>query len=141
MTKIKHVVLIDDDKTTNFLNTYLMLKSKRFQKIDTFENGLDALQKFADDPTFEPDAIFLDIDMPAINGWQVLAQFEKLYASRVKTRIFILTDAILTDPQSKFVPKCYVPEYLIKPLNMSLIEAIYKKYFASLHQLDQKLLS
>ena len=129
MSRIKHTVLIDDNKTTNFLNQYLMLKSKRFQRIDTYTNGNKVLQKFVDDPTFEPDIIFLDLDMPDINGWQILEAFEKQLAAKVKTKIFILTSTINAEHHRRFIPKPFAPEYLIKPLDQKIIEALLQKYF------------
>lgn len=129
MSRIKHTVLIDDNKTTNFLNQYLMLKSKRFQRIDTYTNGNKVLQKFIDDPSFEPDVIFLDLDMPDINGWEILDQFEKQFASKVKTKIFILTSTINAEHHKRFTPKPYAPEYLIKPLNQKIIDGLFHKHF------------
>ncbi|WP_298319911.1 hypothetical protein [uncultured Aquimarina sp.] len=58
MSRINHTILIDDNKTTNFLNKYLMLKSKRFKRIEEFINGHKVLERFEKDQSFEPDIIF-----------------------------------------------------------------------------------
>lgn len=129
MYRIEHTVLIDDNKTTNFLNKYLMLKSKRFKSIETFINGKAVLEKFAKDISFKPDLILLDIDMPDINGWELLETFEKRYATKVKTKVFILTSTINQEHLAKFKSSYFVPEYLVKPLSIDIIEALYHKYF------------
>ncbi|WP_405209327.1 response regulator [Aquimarina sp. LLG6339-5] len=129
MSRINHTILIDDNKTTNFLNKYLMLKSKRFNHIETFINGKVVLERFEKDPFFRPDIIFLDIDMPDIDGWELLEQFEKLYAKKVKTKIFILSSTINRDYSQIVTSKHFAPEYLIKPLNLKIIEALYHKHY------------
>ncbi|MBQ4801869.1 response regulator [Aquimarina sp. MMG015] len=129
MSRINHTILIDDNKTTNFLNKYLMLKSKRFKRIEEFINGHTVLERFEKDESFEPDIIFLDIDMPNINGWELLERFEKLYSKKVKTKIFILSSSINKEYSQVFKPKYFAPEYLIKPLNLTIIEALYHKYY------------
>ncbi|WP_025740879.1 response regulator [Aquimarina pacifica] len=130
MHKINHTILIDDNKTTNFLNRYLMLKSKRFKKIEAFVSGISVLERFAVDPTFQPDVIFLDIDMPDISGWEFLDAFEELYANRINTKTFILSSAINKEYLQGFSPKNLVSEYLIKPLNLKIIEALFYKYYS-----------
>ncbi|WP_299259867.1 response regulator [uncultured Aquimarina sp.] len=131
MSKINHTILIDDNKTTNFLNKYLMLKSKRFSLIEVFINGKVVLERFEKDQSFQPDVIFLDIDMPDIDGWELLEKFEKLYSQKVKTKIFILSSSINKDDSQVFKPKHFAPEYLIKPLNLNLLNSLYHKYFGN----------
>ncbi|AXT52116.1 response regulator [Aquimarina sp. BL5] len=129
MSRINHTILIDDNKTTNFLNKYLMLKSKRFRRIEEFINGHKVLERFEKDQSFEPDIIFLDIDMADINGWEFLERFEKLYSKKVKTKIFILSSIVNTEYSKVLNAKHFTPEYLIKPLNLKLINSLYHKYF------------
>jgi len=131
MPKIEHTVLIDDNKTTNFLNKYLMLKSKRFNRIETFINGKVVLEKLCTDVSFQPDLILLDLDMPGINGYEILKKFETLPLKKVQTKIFILTSAINNKYINKFKSTNRALEYLIKPLSIDIIEALYYKYFES----------
>ncbi|GAA4272144.1 response regulator [Aquimarina gracilis] len=129
--KIQHVVLIDDNKTTNFLNTYLMLKSKRFAKIESYTEAPEVLHMLQNTPSFEPDLIFLDLNMPIMTGWEFLAEFQKLVPKkRSKTKIFVLTSTICNEWKSRITPN-NLEEYLIKPLNLDLIESLCFKHFES----------
>jgi len=65
-----------------------------------------------------PDVIFLDIDMPLMDGFQFLDEFENLSAlTRKKSRIVMLTSSI--NPQDFNRSKKYnnVKMYLNKPLS------------------------
>ncbi len=134
--RIQHVVLIDDNKTTNFLNQYLMLKSKRFSKIDCFTEPQKVLYLLKHNPSFMPDLIFLDLDMPTMDGWEFLEKFKKLTPhKKSKTKIFILTSSIYNEKKLSIFP-INLKEYLIKPLNMDIIESLCYKYFDSVYHIQ-----
>ncbi len=67
--------------------------------------------------------------MADINGWEFLERFEKLHSKKVKTKIFILSSIVNTEYFKVFNAKHFTPEYLIKPLNLKLINSLYHKYF------------
>jgi len=126
--RIPHVVLIDDNKTTNFLNKYLMLKSKRFVTIDAFVEAEKVIYMLESDASFKPDFIFLDLDMPTMDGWEFIKRFEKITTQKeVHTRIFILT-SVFHEWKADTTPH-HLLEFLVKPLNADLIDSLYYKYF------------
>lgn len=81
--RLNCVLLVDDDRATNFLNKRLLDKMGVVQKISIARNGEEAMdylvKAFAgerDNPV--PDVILLDINMPLVNGWEFLEQYEAL---------------------------------------------------------------
>jgi len=74
---MKRILLIDDDMDD------LGLFGEALRQIDAsilfnyYINGGDALEELADKKMATPDLIFLDINMPAISGWQCLEAFKK----------------------------------------------------------------
>lgn len=73
-------MLIDDDPVCHLINTKIIKLFSAFQ-IESFTDPLKALNKLkevANDGRTMPDYILLDINMPGINGWQFLDEYEKL---------------------------------------------------------------
>ncbi len=112
-----NVMLVDDDKV--FVNiTGLILK--RFNKqlnLQSYNKGQDALQvlKHRQNP---PDTIFLDINMPDMNGWDFL---DNLQSMGIKLNVFMLTSSI--DPSDIEKSRKYplVKGYLTKPLTHKML--------------------
>ena len=112
------VLLIEDDETTNFIHK-IILKNAGIERVKEARNGLDAFKYLEEDC---PDIIFLDINMPVMDGWEFLKERErKDLCSGVK--IAMLTSS--TRPNDKKMAESYssVIAYLEKPLTE---EKIYK---------------
>src|SRR5688572_24429159 len=76
-----NLLLIDDDEVTNMINTKLIAKHFQYQ-VTAYTNGQECLADLkrwhSEAPENLPNAIFLDINMPQMDGWEFLDQFEKL---------------------------------------------------------------
>ena len=69
-TTTQHVLFIDDDRATNFLNKKVASNLGCFSSITAVQSGfeaLDYLKSCEEHATIKPDLIFLDINMPAMN--------------------------------------------------------------------------
>ena len=77
--------IIDDDEIYQFTLTRIINHNKRAERVITFSDGEKAIQYLADNKAINeniPDIIFLDLNMPIMDGWQFMEE----YAS-VKTEI------------------------------------------------------
>ena len=72
---MKKILLVDDDEATNFYNHYIFKKSAINCEIVMLENGLKALNYLKNIDV--PDIIFLDINMPVMDGIQFLEEVQK----------------------------------------------------------------
>ncbi|MEP6682557.1 MAG: response regulator [Parafilimonas sp.] len=121
--KFNNLFLIDDDTTSNFLDTRLIKNYMITENLKVFNYAniaLDELKQLVltDSPEF-PDLILLDIQMPYMNGWQFIEEFQKFpEAVLSKCKLFIFSSSI--NPQDIEKSKTYkvVNGFISKPLTI-----------------------
>ncbi len=113
--KLRSIMLIDDDKITNILTKKILLKHNPEIKVEVFSNPFDSIQHLeklkADN--WEFPIIFLDINMPQMNGWQFL---DKIASQNMNPTIYILTSSIDKNDIDKARTYKNVKAFLTKPL-------------------------
>ncbi len=123
---IERVLLIDDDPGNNMISKLFVKKVLPGVEIVSFtepEAGIAyILEAYIHHPI--PTILLLDINMPVLNGWQVLEALGKF--AEVITRyikIFILSSSV--DPEDKLRAKSIplVSGYLVKPLRVNTFKA------------------
>lgn len=148
--KLECIMLVDDDEPTNFLSSMLIEDAdytKHIQVADSGEKALNYLAKSkesgynnADYPW--PDLIFLDINMPAMNGWEFLEKYKALEDKENKIVIIMLTTSLNPDDN---IMACNIPVvsgFEIKPLTSQLLDKVMSKYFDSYtHKSNKQLLA
>lgn len=96
MNNFKHTFIIDDDAIFVLVFTKILSNIDNFNKIDSIKNGLLALQELKNlDAKNEklPDIIFLDLNMPVLDGWQFLDEIENL-PFKEKLNIHVISSTI-----------------------------------------------
>jgi len=96
MKTIDSIFIIDDDPITVFGIRKLLDKNVEFNTISTYGNGklaLDGIKKVLSAGKSLPEVIFLDINMPIMDGWQFLEEFVELPIVE-KIRVNIVTSSI-----------------------------------------------
>ena len=137
--KLNCILLVDDDEPTNFLNKMILEDVNCAQTIEVADSGIGALEylKHAGpkgDPT-APDLIFLDINMPAMNGWEFLERYSSLEKEKkANVVIVMLTTSLNPDDRAKANNIPDVSGFETKPLTQEKLDAILKKYFPEVAQ-------
>ncbi len=131
--KVHTILLVDDDLAINYFHKRLLSKSELSDAIITLYNGEVAIQKLIEqnDVLTEEDVllIFLDINMPIMDGWQFLEEYKKIKSSlRFKCMIFVLSSSINPDDIKKAESNVFVSKYLAKPLSMDNVTCIINGY-------------
>ncbi|TGL55586.1 response regulator [Leptospira kemamanensis] len=122
MKKISKVFLIEDDLVTTFLIKTLMEKFSFASEIITFSNGDVALHTLQNSETY-PDLLFLDLNMPVMDGWQFLEEIQnRSPLSNIPT--YILTSSIDPLDRSRSTQFPNVKGYLVKPLSWKDLQSI-----------------
>lgn len=103
MKKINSICIIDDDPITVFGMRKMLGSIVSCKTIHTFVNGklaIDGIKEILESNQEIPEVIFLDINMPIMDGWQFLKEFISLPIEH-KVRINIITSSIdSTDKQN-----------------------------------------
>ena len=115
----KLTFIIDDDPVFVLLFKKIMLKIGQFETVLNFENGqlgLDALIKiFSNNEPF-PDIIFLDINMPIMDGWEFLKALEK-YKFKDELNIYMVSSSIDSTEIKKSKKFKTVKHFISKPIS------------------------
>jgi len=123
---LETILCIDDDPITLMLCKMVITKASFSNEIATAKNGEEALKYYdglKTNPSInKPQLIFLDLNMPVMNGWEFLDGFNTVeYSEYHDTKIIILSSTI--DPQDLEKSKKYpmVIDFLSKPISKEML--------------------
>lgn len=129
---LERILCVDDDPITLMLCKKVIQKSNLSKEIDTAVNGEDALNYFDNitsgasaNNTDYPKLIFLDLNMPVMNGWEFLDVFTKNYASNFfDTKVIVLSSTIDPDDIDKSKEYPMVIDFLSKPITAEILDLL-----------------
>ena len=130
MKKIDTTCIIDDDPIFVYGTKRVMKEVDFTEKIVVYNNGQDAidgLTETVNDGDNIPPVVFLDLNMPIMNGWEFLEEFNKLPEEAIAgVTIYIVSSSI--DPRDLEKVKQFnvVNNYIVKPVTPKDLEAIMK---------------
>ncbi len=131
--KLNAILLIDDDEPINFLHKMVIEKSNCAEKVVVKMNGIQALEYLRSEVNGQhpqPDLIFLDINMPAMNGWEFLAEYKMLSENMLaKLVVVMLTTSLNPDDHLKAKDFGEIRGFHNKPLNEASLNKILQEHF------------
>ena len=128
--KLSCILLIDDNPDDNRFHQIIIKKMGITDSIQIVQNGLEAIEFLKKDSEVIPELIFLDINMPKMNGWEFLGAYKDLnIKQKAKALIVMLTTSTNPDDEKKAKEIKEVMDFQPKPLSVESLTTILEKYF------------
>jgi CheY-like chemotaxis protein len=125
------ILCVDDDPITLMLCKMVIIKASFSKEIITAKNGQEALKYFdsiKSNISTKPQLIFLDLNMPVMDGWEFLDAFNTSeFSGFHDSKVIILSSTI--DPEDLEKSKKYpmVIDFLSKPISKEMLEYLKDK--------------
>jgi CheY-like chemotaxis protein len=118
------VAIIDDDPINNLICEKVIQRKQFADEVVSFQSAPEALEWLIQQPAAErPELIFLDINLPEMDGWDFLAALDQALPAHGIT-IYILSSSVSEDDQAKAHTHPLIAGFLIKPLTLDKLEQI-----------------
>ena len=130
---LNHIVLVDDNETTSFLNNRLLGRLALADRVRTFARADEAFEQIwgnENQPAnTAPDLVFVDLKMPGMSGFDFLALYNTLpQPVQDKTVMAVLTTSMHGADTARVAQYPNV-EYLTKPLTEEKMRKLLEKRF------------
>ncbi len=131
--KLNCIMIIDDDEPTNFISSLVLEEVNCAEQVLVFENAEKALNHIrrnliAGNLSQVPQLIFLDINMPRMNGWEFMEAFSQLVAEQQPVIIMLTTSQ---NPEDKLRAQqiSAIASFETKPITPELVHTILETHF------------
>ncbi|MEM1136817.1 MAG: response regulator, partial [Bacteroidota bacterium] len=132
---IKHALIVDDNPTSRkLLKDLLALKKITYTEV---KNGIEALQIIKEN-TEVFDVIFMDYQMPYLNGLETIGYFRENY-SNYDTPIILLNSMLNDEKINESVKQLDIEQVLMKPISFKSLYAALSKISAKKQDFDKKI--
>ncbi|MCL5127741.1 MULTISPECIES: response regulator [unclassified Algibacter] len=126
--KLPLIGIIDDDKIYHFMLTRIIKHNKLAERVIDFYDGEKAIEYLTDNTATKeniPDIIFVDNNMPIMDGWQFIDAYTRL-EPEIKKKVYIFMVSSSIDPidierASKINQ---ISDYIVKPIKLEEVKAI-----------------
>lgn len=129
--KLNSILLIDDNEADNHYHQIVLKEMNITERIEVAVGGEEAIKFLTKENQTPPDLIFLDINMPKMNGWEFMESYKKLSAERkAKVVVVMLTTSINPDDKKRAEQFPEIVGFNSKPLTEEMVKEVLDRYFA-----------
>jgi|AntRauTorckE5430_2_1112549.scaffolds.fasta_scaffold09860_1 CheY-like chemotaxis protein len=130
--KLPLVAIVDDDLIYQFMLSRIINRDNLAEKILTFPDGEKAIEYLTDNKATNeniPDVIFLDTNMPILDGWQFIEEYASMKAEiKKKVVIFMFSSSIDPSDAESASKISEISNYIIKPASSEEMKVIFDNY-------------
>lgn len=136
--KLNCVLLVDDSESDNYIHKKVIEKAGITDFIRIALNGEEAIDFLTTNSTLRqkentdcrPSLIFLDINMPVMNGWEFLEAYRQLDEDqKCQVVIIMLTASVNSADKARTEKMLGSGCYIYKPLTLECLGEIMQKHF------------
>ena len=113
---VQRVVLVDDSENDNFFHEIALRKAGFGGEVRIFESGESALDFLLQDRVSVPTVVFLDINMPGMNGFEVARALSDQLRPQAELQLNMLTSSAWSVDKATAESIGLIQHYLVKPL-------------------------
>lgn len=126
-------IIVDDDALSNKICDYNIRKAIIGAEINCFQyprEGLEYILSFYGDGKKLPTVLFLDINMPEIDGWSFLEEFAKMDKHiQQQFTIYMVSTSIDINDKEKANNNPFIKDFMEKPLSSAALIAIVSELY------------
>jgi CheY-like chemotaxis protein len=130
--KLPIIGIIDDDTIYHFILTSIINKNKLAESILSFLDGEKAIQYLTDNKKNNekiPDVLFLDVNMPIMDGWMFIEEYARVKMDITKKiLVFMLSSSANPIDIERAGKISEISNYIVKPLNLEEVKIIFENY-------------
>ncbi|WP_460609950.1 response regulator [Hymenobacter terrigena] len=131
---MNHIVLVDDNETTSFLNNRLLGRLAVADRVSTFSRADEAFEQLWGDNTAgssvpAPDLVFVDLKMPGVSGFEFLELYNALPKPVQDQTVMAVLTTSMHGADTARVAQYPNVEYLTKPLTEEKMRKLLEKRF------------
>ena len=122
MSTYERFILIDDNEADNVYHEIVIRRAGFTGEVLVFENGIDALKCFASDDSVVPTCVFLDINMPMMDGFEVAEKAGPVLESKPTFILVMLTSSGNPLDRERARSMKSIKGYVTKPLDLAKVK-------------------
>ncbi|MBA2582767.1 MAG: response regulator [Bacteroidetes bacterium] len=128
--KLNCILLVDDNAADNYFHKIIIKEMNFTENIEVALDGEQALTFVKKENQIPPELIFLDINMPRMDGWDFLEAYRELSEEQKSdTIVIMLTTSLNPEDEKKAEQFAEVVGFKIKPLTVEMLTEILEQYF------------
>ena len=127
--RLQCIVLIDDNEADNYFHKRAILEAKCAEQVICFDMANEALEEIRS-ARISPNLIFLDINMPGMDGWEFLEEYARLPEAITRAVVVVmLTTSLNPEDKKQAETLTKLAAYCQKPLTAAKVVEIVQKHF------------